>query len=72
MTSLAHAAAEVQSAVDFSVWLLNQSRALRAAGDPRSIWLAAKVAELHRLTLLLRAGDPETFDDRLEVLERDR
>lgn len=71
MITLAHPETDVQSAVDFSVWILNQARSLKAQGGPRSQWLAAKVVELHRLALLLQAGDPETFDDRLEVLERD-
>jgi hypothetical protein len=45
---------------------------MRLRPGPTAKWLASKLEELARLALFLGAPDPETFEERLEVLERAR
>lgn len=62
----------VPTDLDFSDWVAEQSRqhALRV-GDRRHFWLSHKILELAQLASWCDAGDPETFDDRIEVYDRE-
>lgn len=60
------------SAGPFADWIDQEAARCRVRGDAWSLWLSGKIRELGDVARFVRAGDPETFDDRVEVLEEGR